>query len=195
MPVPSPAPAIWLQDVAALGEALAGTALFLAIWIFVRDRGTADRAQVDKPAAGIEWDSGFTRTPGQPFWVNVRVFLRNASQLPIEIVHVGAEIRSRWAVLDILQSDQRGRSRTDPCRVSQRGLRRSCASATKIWPARRWAIGAEQPGGLGHQLRREPSRDSEQCPGILATEQLVLSKACMAYNQKNRPKYEGGSLV
>jgi hypothetical protein len=39
--------------------------------------------------------------------VNVRVFLRNASQLPIEIVHVGAEIRSRWAVLDILQRDKR----------------------------------------------------------------------------------------
>jgi hypothetical protein len=100
-------PPTWLQELAAIGDFLAGITLFLLVWIFNRDRRAADRAQVDKLAVWIEWDSDLGRSPGEPFYVNVRVHLRNASKLPIEIVHVGVDVRSRWAAPDILQADKR----------------------------------------------------------------------------------------
>jgi hypothetical protein len=94
-------PPTWLQELAAIGDFLAGITLFLLVWIFIRDRRVADRAQIDQFAAWIEWDSDLERPPGEPFYVNVRVLLRNVSKLPIEIIHVGVDIRARWTVEDL----------------------------------------------------------------------------------------------
>jgi hypothetical protein len=105
--VPLPPPT-WLQNLAAAGELLSGLgalSLFLALWIFIRDRRASDRAQIDQLAAWAEAiPDAFELTEGQPFWVNARVFLRNASTLPIEIVHVGVNVQSTWRVPDHEQS-------------------------------------------------------------------------------------------
>jgi hypothetical protein len=101
-------PPTWLQEAAATGEALAGVALFIAIWrIFVRDPRKSARKQVDELAAWAEPESELQRTPGQPHPVKIRVFLHNASTLPIEIVHVGVDVRSSWVVPDPLHHDKR----------------------------------------------------------------------------------------
>ena len=101
-------PPTWLQDLGAWGNFLAGIALPLAIWVLIRDRLAANRAQVDRLAAWIEPPSfaPFQRTPGQPVWVDVRVLIRNTSKLPLEIVHVGVKLRPSWVVTDHLQPDQ-----------------------------------------------------------------------------------------
>jgi hypothetical protein len=101
-------PPTWLQEAAATGEALAGVALFIAIWrIFVRDPRKSARKQVDELAAWAEPESELQRTPGQPHPAKIRVFLHNASTLPIEIVHVGVDVRSSWVVPDPLHHDKR----------------------------------------------------------------------------------------
>jgi hypothetical protein len=98
-------PPTWLQELAAVGDFLAGLSLFLALWIFLRDRRASDRAQVDELAA---WGEAFSmRTAEQPFKVGTRVLLRNASNLPVEIVQVVFDVRSRWLVPDHAQLDKR----------------------------------------------------------------------------------------
>jgi hypothetical protein len=94
-----PSPPEWLQNAAAIGESAAVLALLLTISIFIRDRRTSDRAQVDQLATWAEASPlALELIEGQPFWVNARVFLRNASKLPIEIVHVGVNVQSTWLV-------------------------------------------------------------------------------------------------
>jgi hypothetical protein len=101
-------PPTWVQELAAIGDFLAGITLFLLVWIFIRDRRADDRAQVDRLAAWIKPDfSPLKRAAGQPLWVDIRALLRNASELPFEIVHVGVVIRPRWVVPDPLQNDKR----------------------------------------------------------------------------------------
>jgi hypothetical protein len=96
-----PSPPEWLQNAAAIGESAAVLALLLTISIFIRDRRTSDRAQVDQLATWAEASPlALELIEGQPFWVNARVFLRNASKLPIEIVHVGVNVQSTWLVPD-----------------------------------------------------------------------------------------------
>lgn len=97
----------FLQDLSDIGNFLAGLALPLAVGIFYRDRRAANRAQVDLLALWIEVDAELKRVPGQPHWVQVRALIRNASNLPIEITHVGVDIRPNWLVQDILQTDKR----------------------------------------------------------------------------------------
>lgn len=101
-------PPAWLQDLGAWGNFLAGIALPLAVWVLIRDRLAANRAQVDRLAAWIDPPSfaPLQRTPGQPVWVDVRVLIRNTSKLPLEIVHVGVKLRPIWVVPDVLQPDQ-----------------------------------------------------------------------------------------
>ena len=104
-----PQPPTWLQDLAAIGEAAGGLALLLAILIFIRDRGAADRTQVDQLAVWWEGEPESARelTSGEPLWVNVRVFLKNASNLPMEIAHAGIDVGSTWLVPDHDQPDKR----------------------------------------------------------------------------------------
>jgi len=93
---------------AAAGEAFGGFALFITIWqVFVREPRKLAREQVDRLAAWAEPKAEFKRTPGKPHQVEVRAFLHNASTLPIQIVHAGVDVRSTWAVPDVLQPDKR----------------------------------------------------------------------------------------
>jgi hypothetical protein len=79
-------------------------ALLLAFRIFLRDRRTSDRAQVD--SVGVWWE--IRREISVPGGVRiddveVRTLIRNASDRPIEATQVAWTINTQWAVADLTQ--------------------------------------------------------------------------------------------
>lgn len=84
---------------------LSAGSLLLAFRIFLRDRSRADRAQVD--AVGVWWKiKRETSFPGKQRNddIQIRTFVRNASDLPIEASQIAWKIKSRWAVADTAQA-------------------------------------------------------------------------------------------
>jgi hypothetical protein len=76
--------------------AWAGAAsLLLALWIVYRDHKNAERAQVDLVGAWAEIEH-HPRSPDEA--ASVRLYIRNASQLPIEVVQLAFEVHGRWRV-------------------------------------------------------------------------------------------------
>lgn len=79
--------------------------LLLAFRLFIRDRNTAERRQVD--SVGVWWEVERTAVmPGEPGNddVKVRLLARNGSELPIELSYVAFEIETRWSVPDYDQA-------------------------------------------------------------------------------------------
>jgi hypothetical protein len=69
--------------------------LLLAFRIFWRDRTNAERVQVD--LIGTWWTiEHYPRSPDEE--AGVRLYIRNASQLPIEVVQLAYEVHGRWRV-------------------------------------------------------------------------------------------------
>jgi hypothetical protein len=84
----------WLQVLSDLGNFLAGLSLFFLIASFVRERGSAERAQVDQLAAWADIDPDSSPLP------RIQIHLHNTSKLPMQIVQVGVDLRSRWLAAD-----------------------------------------------------------------------------------------------
>ena len=81
---------------------LGAVSLLLAFAIFVRDRRSTDRAQVDR--LGIWFTEAYERrmpgtgSPGRVEEATIQVHVRNASDLPAEAVRLAYEVRTRWLV-------------------------------------------------------------------------------------------------
>jgi hypothetical protein len=84
---------------------LGAGSLLLAYRVFIRDRVNADRAQVDR--VGVWGKTTHERkAPGDKARVDtgeVRLFARNATDLPIEVRQVAYEIHTNWLVPDLDQ--------------------------------------------------------------------------------------------
>jgi hypothetical protein len=80
-------------------------ALLLAFRIFLRDRTSADRAQVDK--VGVWWEIdrplAWNHEPRIEV-IRTRLLVRNGSDLPVELTYVAWEIDTRWWVPDTAQA-------------------------------------------------------------------------------------------
>jgi hypothetical protein len=82
---------------------LTAGSLSLAFWIFIRDRRNTDRAQVDRVGVWFtetyEW-----RMPGvgedqtRVEEADIQVHVRNASDLPVDVVQLAYEVRTSWMV-------------------------------------------------------------------------------------------------
>jgi hypothetical protein len=84
---------------------LGAGSLLLAYRVFLRDRANVDRAQVDR--VGV-W--GTATYELKPPWEKervetgeVRLFIRNATDLPVEIRQVSYEVHTTWSVPDLDQ--------------------------------------------------------------------------------------------
>jgi len=85
-----------------------GLSLVLALIIFMKDRSAGERKDVD--LVGAWWETNWEiRTPtdetGRVETGTVKVHFGNSGNLPIEIVQVAAEVRTRWLVRDLDQWD------------------------------------------------------------------------------------------
>jgi len=77
-------------------------ALPLALIVFIRDRGNAERAQVDLLGAWTSPRHEF-RAPDNPsreFMIQVQTSVRNSSQLPITLAQLACEVSTAWLVPD-----------------------------------------------------------------------------------------------
>ncbi|WP_326556525.1 hypothetical protein [Micromonospora sp. NBC_01796] len=84
---------------------IGSASLLLAFRVFLRDRTAAERAQVD--VVGIWWKTerefrftGESRVEEFRF----KTYVRNGSDLPVEVTYAACEIRTRWLVPDIGQA-------------------------------------------------------------------------------------------
>jgi hypothetical protein len=90
-------------DLGTVPAWLGAGSLLLAFVIFFRDRGNGDRAQVDR--LGVWFTETYERRfPGlsqdqdRIDEASVEVHVRNASDLPLEVVRLAYEVRTRWMV-------------------------------------------------------------------------------------------------
>jgi hypothetical protein len=82
--------------IGGLGTALA---LLLGLGILARDHADAERGQVDLVGAWVEpsWDiRGATEPRVEP--VKIKVCVRNASELPVEVAQFGYSVYTTWLV-------------------------------------------------------------------------------------------------
>jgi hypothetical protein len=84
------------ESVGALGTA---GALVIGLVILLRDHKNAERAQVDLVGAWAE-PTYERRPPTQPLvdQAKIQVYVRNGSELPVEVKHLQYTIRTRWEV-------------------------------------------------------------------------------------------------
>jgi hypothetical protein len=84
------------ESFGALGTA---GALVIGLVILLRDHRNTERAQVDLVGAWAE-ERVERRVPGEPLveQAEIWIFLRNASELPVEVKHLEYTIRTRWLV-------------------------------------------------------------------------------------------------
>jgi hypothetical protein len=90
-------------DLGTVPAWLGAGSLLLAFVIFFRDRGNGDRAQVDR--VGVWFTEAYERRfPGlakdeaRVEEATVEVHVRNASDLPVEVVQLAYEVRTSWMV-------------------------------------------------------------------------------------------------
>lgn len=99
---------------------LGAGSLLLAYRVFLRDRSNADRAQVDR--VGVWGTTTYERkSPLDTARVEtgeVRLFVRNSTDLPIEVRQVAYEIHTEWMVPDLDQfAPPRGDEEPNPPNV------------------------------------------------------------------------------
>lgn len=84
---------------------LGAASLILAFRIFLRDRGNAERAQVDLIGAwtNVEYECSWPACP-RVVEGTVTAHIRNASQLPVRVVMIAYKVDSTWLVEDLEQS-------------------------------------------------------------------------------------------
>jgi hypothetical protein len=77
-------------------------ALPLALIVFIRDRGNAERSQVDLIGAWTfsKYEFRVPDDPSKEFMIQVEVSVRNSSQLPINLAQLACEVRTVWLVPD-----------------------------------------------------------------------------------------------
>jgi hypothetical protein len=80
---------------------LGAGSLILAFVVFYRDHANAERSQVDLVAAWGEGDYD-VRMPGEAEVVEaaIKMYLRNASELPVVVKQLAYEVHTRWYVED-----------------------------------------------------------------------------------------------
>jgi hypothetical protein len=94
---------VWSPDWGNVPAWLGAGSLLLAFTIFLRDRGTRQRAQVER--VGIWWEidrpalfpGGSTPRIDD---VQIRTLIKNSSDLPVEATWIAWEIHTKWAVPD-----------------------------------------------------------------------------------------------
>jgi hypothetical protein len=81
---------------------LGAGSLLLAFRIFWRDRTNAERSQVDLVGAWgtTEYERRAPDASERVVQVRVRLFIRNASELPIEVVQLACDLETAWLVPD-----------------------------------------------------------------------------------------------
>jgi hypothetical protein len=92
-------------DLGTIPSWLGAGSLLLAFVIFTRDRGNTDRAQVDR--IGVWFTETYERRfPGvgedqsRVEEATIEVHVRNASDLPVQVVQLAYEVRTKWMVPD-----------------------------------------------------------------------------------------------
>lgn len=99
--VPQPATvADWVTAIAeSLGALGTAGALMIGLWILFRDHRNAERAQVDLVGAWIE-PRYERRAPSLPRVeeTSIQVYVRNGSELPVQVEQLEYVIRTRWLV-------------------------------------------------------------------------------------------------
>jgi hypothetical protein len=72
----------------------------LAFVIFWRDRSNAERSQVDLVGAWgtTEYDRRAPDISERVEQLSVHLFIRNASELPIEVAQLACDLETRWLV-------------------------------------------------------------------------------------------------
>ncbi|HJQ08047.1 MAG TPA: hypothetical protein VJ836_01040 [Candidatus Saccharimonadales bacterium] len=96
----------WLKDLdyGTVPAWLTGFSLLLAFQIFLRDRRSADRSQVDQIGVWLKLE--YERVAPEGARVEngkFTRFVRNGSALPVEIVQIAFDIHTRWMVRDLAQ--------------------------------------------------------------------------------------------
>jgi hypothetical protein len=94
---------VWSPDWGNVPAWLGAGSLLLAFRIFLRDRGTRERAQVE--GVGIWWENyrELPQVGGSGPRVDdakIRISIRNASDLPVEATQIAWQIHTRWGVPD-----------------------------------------------------------------------------------------------
>jgi hypothetical protein len=74
--------------------------LLLAFRIFLRDRSNAERAQVDLIGAWgtTQYEIKWPNDPGRVETATARLFIRNASVLPVEVERLICKVETTWVV-------------------------------------------------------------------------------------------------
>jgi hypothetical protein len=81
---------------------LGAGSLLLAFRIFWRDRSNAERAQVDLVGAWgtTEYERRSPDASERVEHVKVHLFIRNASELPVEVTQLACDLETTWLVPD-----------------------------------------------------------------------------------------------
>lgn len=96
----------WLRDLdyGSVPAWLGAGSLLLAYRIFLRDRTATQRSQIDLLGVWmqVQWER---RLPDGPIVDELQIskFIRNGSELPVDVVQVAYDITTRWWVRDLAQ--------------------------------------------------------------------------------------------
>ena len=97
-----PPPSLLDLDWGSVPAWLGAGSLLLAFRIFWRDRSNAERSQVDLVGAWgtTEYERRSPDAPERIEQVTVHLFIRNASELPVEVAQLACDLETRWLVPD-----------------------------------------------------------------------------------------------
>ncbi|MDX8055163.1 hypothetical protein SK571_37815 [Lentzea sp. BCCO 10_0798] len=85
---------------------LGAGSLLVAFSVFIRDRNERERAQVDRIGiwATTEWERKAPTDQDRVENCKVNFFIRNSTDLPVDVIQVAYELHNRWMVTDHEQS-------------------------------------------------------------------------------------------
>jgi hypothetical protein len=97
-----PPPSLLDLDWGSVPAWLGAGSLLLAFRIFWRDRSNAERSQVDLVGAlgATEYERRAPDVSDRVEKANAHLFVRNASELPIEVAQLACDLRTTWLVPD-----------------------------------------------------------------------------------------------
>jgi hypothetical protein len=97
-----PPPSLLDLDWGSVPAWLGAGSLLLAFRIFWRDRSNAERSQVDLVGAwgATEYERRSPDASERVEQVSVHLFIRNASELPIEVAQLACDLETTWLVPD-----------------------------------------------------------------------------------------------
>jgi len=89
-------------DLGTVPSWFAAGSLLLAFQLFLRDRRNADRAQVDLIGAWgtTAYQPRLPNDPSRVVEATVQPYVRNASELPIEVKRLAYEVHTTWLIPD-----------------------------------------------------------------------------------------------